>query len=183
MDCKKFEEGYFEFLYDDLSDEESSAYKEHMNICKECRKIYKDAEKIKLIFNNMEQVEPEEYLMDKIKEKAMNYKRKYPIRLFDFLPRIKLAFSAIFILILIIGVSYIQKDFNINYVHPEYNETGKIIDSNIKNLEYKTSSFSDSDKSFGFEKKDSLWESSCIDQKMDDIEIEVKTLKKNFEEF
>lgn len=181
MDCKKFEEEYPVFLYDEVSEEEGLPYKKHIDICDKCRKVYEDGLKIKLLFDNMEDHEPEEYIMDKIREKAMNYNAPSALQ-WNF-GRMKIAFSFIFILVLIIGTAYIRKNLNINNNQPVYNETGNLIDSTIKNLEYKTRDFSYNGEIFGLKEKENLWESSSMDQKMADLEIEVKIMKKNFEDF
>jgi len=199
MNCKNFEEKYLQFLYGEVDEKEGAHYKEHMDICEKCREIYEDAKKIKLFYTGMEEIEPPEYLVKKVKEYALESTVSSPVRKEEngwiqsvwniFLnPGMKWALAGVVIIILIIAAPLVYRQY-INtpgeteeiVITEIYNDDE--VDMAIESLEYNLTNTSGSFSSNTFETGEDDWDVSYMDQKLSDIEAEIKTLKKDFYKF
>ena len=198
MTCKEFEENYLLILYEELNKNEISVYTEHLSSCPECKNLFEEIKETKSIFEDMEKIEAPDYLLDKVRENARKYRLSTGTSLKEYIKNIlnflfhhekRLVFASI--LLLIITIACFLK---INYIAIQNNTINnksnmaalyeeEKLDKDIKNIEVNAASFSDSHYSFGIEKKSTTWDVSCIDQKMTDMETEVKNLKKECETF
>jgi hypothetical protein len=198
MTCQEFEEHYILMLYEELNKDEMSVYKEHLSSCPECKNLFEEIKETKSLFEHMEQIEAPDYLLDKVRANTRKYRvssknplKEYVKNILNFLFRHekRLVFASILLLIItgacLLKVNYIA--IQNNTINNKSNMTAlyeeEKLDKDIKNIEVNTASFSDSHYSFGIEKKNSTWDVSCIDQKMTDMETEVKNLKKECETF
>ena len=198
MTCKEFEEHYLLMIYEELNKDEMSVYEEHLSSCRHCKNLFEEIKETKSLFEHMEKIEAPDYLLDKVRENTKKHRisgknplKEYIKNILNFLfcHEKRLVFASI--LLVIITVTSILK---INYIVLQNNTINnksnmaaiyeeEKLDKDIKTIEVNTASFSDSNYSFGIEKKNSTWEVSSIDQKMTDMETEVKNLKKEFETF
>jgi len=199
MNCKNFEEKYLQFLYGEVDEKEGFLYKEHIDTCEKCREIYEDAKKIKLLYTHMEETEPPEYLVNKVKEYAFEKTVYLPVKKEEkswvqficniFLnPGMKWALAGVMIIILIITVPLLYRQYINTPKETEeivimeiYNDDE--VDMAIENLEYNLTNTSGSFSSSTFETGEDDWDVSYMDQKISDIETEIKTLKKDFDKF
>lgn len=199
MNCKNFEEKYLSFLYEELDAKEEIQCKEHIDTCEKCREIYEDAKKIKLLYSDMEALEPPEYLVKKVKEYALENTVSSPIRKEEnnwaqfiwnifFHPGMKWALAGAMIIILIITAPLLYRKYTNTPEETEeiaiteiYNDDE--VDMAIENLEYNLTNASGSFSSNTFETGEDDWDVSYMDQKISDIETEIKTLKKDFDKF
>ena len=117
MECKDINEKIYDYIEQQLSEEEMIKFEKHMVNCKSCQENYYRTEKIMIKLKNIEDIEPPIYLKHNILKKVREEKNVLKILRFK-----KYSYVAIFIFSVIVtsyslGISNRVKDgtYDINY--------------------------------------------------------------------